>query len=133
MLTFRNDGMLADPIYFIFKDDTFSPPDPKGEFWLSTVSQYAGIDAHMALIKLLRFLSQKYFVEFHLIDESEYWETNDPAICKKRFEDYTKWMDDYSRKLDKLDGRVGETGETFSDRIEALLLSKGWEDILKAF
>src|SRR6187200_2635774 len=76
-MTFRNDGMLADPIYFIFRDDPFAPPDPREEFWLSSVTQYAGMNAHMALIKLLKYLSRKYFDSFELIDVSEYWETGD--------------------------------------------------------
>lgn len=33
-MTFRDDGVLADPIYSIFRDDTHAPPDPEDEFCL---------------------------------------------------------------------------------------------------
>ncbi len=131
-LTFRQDGILANPVYFIFKDDTFSKPSPDEEFMLCSVTQFAGPDVHMALIKLLKYLSCKYFECFDVIDESEYWETGDADLCHIQFDFFAESMNEYTRKLDKLDGRVGETGETFSTRIEELLRTKGWDEILKA-
>ncbi|MGB4848030.1 MAG: hypothetical protein WBP41_08945 [Saprospiraceae bacterium] len=131
-LTFRQDGLLADPVYFIFKYCNDPDITPDQEYMLCTVTQYAGIDAHMALIRLLRYLSRKYFEDFQLIDESEYWETGDAGQCIKRFKYFTQEMDEMSGKLDPLDGRVGETGETFSERIEELLRIRGWDEILDA-
>lgn len=109
-LTFREDGVLADPVYYIFKDDSFSMPSPEVEFLPYAVTLFAGPDAHMALIKLLKYLSRKYFEDFNLIDDSEYWETGDADLCEIYFESIAEWMDDLSQKLDNLDDRAGDSG-----------------------
>lgn len=131
-ITFRDNGILADPVYFIFKDDTYAPPDPKHEFWLSSVTQFAGMDAHMALINLLRYLSAKYFEDFELIDESEYWEFGDEVLCKDRFDEFEKAMDEMAMKLSQLDGQHGLSGDSVRKRIDDLLHTRGIEDILRA-
>ena len=131
-LTFRDDGVLADPVYYIFKDDTFSPPLPEPEYQLTTVTQFAGMDAHMALVKLLKYLSRKYFDDFELIDESESWETGDEALCMVRFDYFTIQMDEMAIRLSALDGQYGLTGESIRTRMDNLLLSHGINKILKA-
>ncbi len=130
-ITFREDGFLADPIYYIFKNDPISKPSPEEEFMPYAVTQFAGQDAHMALIKLLRYLSQKYFEEFEIVDESEYWETGDEQLCSDRFDWFTQYMDMESQKLDQLDGRTGESGSTFSERVRHIVSERGWDDLLR--
>lgn len=39
----------------------------------------------MAIIKFLRYISQKYFSDFELKDDSLYWESNDADQCRHRF------------------------------------------------
>lgn len=131
-MTFRKDGKLADPVYYVFKDGTLSLPKPKDEFWLSTVTQFAGMDAHMALIKLLRYVKRKYFKQFRLLDESEYWATGDAGICQYYFDEYGKAMDDMATKLSQLDGQVGLTGESVQKRLDELLQQMSLREILKA-
>jgi len=131
-LTFHKNGILADPVYYIFKDDTFCPPLPEAAFTLTTVTQFAGMDAHMALIKLLKYLDLKYFDEFELIDESEYGETGDEALCKERFDYFTAQMEVMTMKLSVLDGNYSLTGESIRARMDNLLLSHGLIEILRA-
>jgi hypothetical protein len=129
--TFREDGFLIDPVYY-----TYSPAYRKKEpladkFLLNTVTQYAGIEAHMALIKFLRYLSNKYFDAFHLVDESEYWETGNEEKCKDWFIMFEAWMQNMSSDLGKLDGRGYESGEHFQERVEDLIRNgKSIDDIL---
>lgn len=130
-MTFRKDGKLADPVYYVFKGDTLSPPNPKDEYWLSTVTQFAGMDAHIALIKLLRYLKRKYFQQFRLLDESEYWATGDEGICQYYFDEYGKAMDEMATKLVQLDGKIGLSGESVQRRIDELLRIRGIEEILR--
>jgi len=130
-LTFREDGVLADPVYYIFKDDTFSPPDPEDEYWLSSVTQFAGMDAHIALMKLVKYLSLKYFVDFELIDESSYWDTGDASICKYHFDEFEKAMDEMAAKLSKLDGQYELGGDSVQKRLDELLHTRGFEVILR--
>jgi hypothetical protein len=131
-LTFRADGVLADPVYYIFKDDPVSPPDPKDKFWLSSVTQFAGMDAHIAMIRLLQYLSGKYFSEFEVLDESEYWETGDVVLCKMRFDEYGEAMDEMVVKLSQLHGQHGLSGDSVQKRLDELLRTRGLEDIVRA-
>ena len=120
-LTFLSNGCLASPINLY---------DIKGKrikyaksIVVNSVVQYSGAEAHMQLIKMLRYLSKKYFGHFHLIDESEYWETNNPEKCRDWFVMFDCWMKNMSSDLGKLDGRGHEDGKTYQQRLEDLLLS----------
>jgi hypothetical protein len=67
--TFAKDGKLYSPVYLKYNIEPATT--------ISVKTQYAGIDAHIAFIKLLKHLSKKYFSEFDLSDEGKYWETDD--------------------------------------------------------
>jgi len=75
----------------------------------------------MAMIKFLRYMSEKYFERFELHDESQYWETNDEAICRKRFGEYEKIMGMVGDALDSMEIRPEESQESIVEKIEKLL------------
>jgi hypothetical protein len=131
-LTFLNDGNLADPVFFVLKDQPCEPPNPKNKYWLNTITQFAGMDAHIAMMNLLKYVSHKYFKVFELIDESDYWETGDLQICRYHFDEFGKSMDEMAHKLAALDGQYGLSGASVQKRIEDLLHSRGLMEILKA-
>ena len=47
------------------------------ESFSSTKTQYAPPDAHISIIKLLRFLKSRYIPDLKVFDEGEYWDTGD--------------------------------------------------------
>jgi hypothetical protein len=57
-------------------DDKFDP----SEFCynISVKTQFAGAEAHIKIIELLRYLSSKYLTDFEMMDESRYWDTKNP-------------------------------------------------------
>ncbi len=75
-LTFLPNGLLqslltiADPTFFL--DDATFP-------WQRAKTGYDGATTHLALCKLLRYLADKYFVVFEVLDDSGYWEHGDDA------------------------------------------------------
>jgi hypothetical protein len=70
--TFTPDGKTCNVINLQYSD----PSDPY--YSMSHVkTQYAGVEAHIATIKMLRHISDKYFSEIEVTDEGEYWETGD--------------------------------------------------------
>lgn len=83
-LTFNSEGRLLSPINILVKDiyDGGSI-DRELMFTTSTKTQFAGIDAHIALIKLLKYISKKYLKDFKLMDEGDYWETGDEKAISK--------------------------------------------------
>src|SRR5258706_16433411 len=59
-VTFTKDGVLCSPILLQY--------DIHPATTISVKTQFAGIDAHKAVIKLLRHLKANYFSEFELND-----------------------------------------------------------------
>lgn len=123
-MTFLKDGRLAEPYnMYNFKMKRYEIPDSEEEIMINPIIQYAGPDAHMQLISILRHLSSKYFSKFKLIDESEYWETGDEQKCRDWFEMFSAWMENMSYDLGKLDGRGHEGGASYHTRLLEFLES----------
>ncbi|MEO7046854.1 MAG: hypothetical protein ABI091_16245, partial [Ferruginibacter sp.] len=78
-------------------------------FTASTKTQYAGLDAHIAIIKLLKYLSKKYLKDFTLIDEGYYWETDDEKILLEQFRKFNLAIDIFCEALKDLPAVSGET------------------------
>ncbi len=121
-LTFLQDGTMCNPILYayVLKEEGKGIP-AEAEQWLFTKTQFAGVDAHMAMIRFMRYLSEKYFERFELHDESQFWETNDEEICRKAFEKYGLIMDMMEAALESLEHVPDEPAEKLADRIEKLL------------
>jgi len=90
----------------------------------STKTQFAGPDTHMALIKLLRYLKEKYFETFELQDEGEYWETGDEKIFLRNFRRYEYLFDTVANILDNVQALPGENVDSLARRIEKILKEK---------
>ncbi|HET7116218.1 MAG TPA: hypothetical protein VFI29_06990, partial [Hanamia sp.] len=66
-LTFNKNGRTLSPINILVKDIYDGARlDKDLIFTTSTKTQYAGADAHIAIIKLLKHLSKKYLKDFTL-------------------------------------------------------------------
>jgi hypothetical protein len=124
-LTFHETGFMCNPMLYsyVMKVEGKGIPED-AEQWLFTKTQYAGVDAHMAMIRLLRYLSGKYFDRFELHDESRYWETGDEAICRQKFGEYTRVMGMVGDALDAMEIDPAETTETIAAKIEKMLAEK---------
>jgi hypothetical protein len=124
-LTFHKDGFLCNPVLFEYvleKEGKEIPAD--AEQWLFTKTQYAGVEAHIALIHFIRHISQKYFERFELHDESRYWETKDEALCREIFGKYDQMMDMVGAALDEMEIDPEESQESVIAKIEKMLNDK---------
>jgi len=131
-MTFLSNGEVADPWTIAARDIPGAQIKMNERILINPATQYAGPEAHMTLIRLLRYVSKKYFLDFRLTDESEYWETGNAEKCKDWFAMFAVWMNNMSADLGKLDGRGYETGEHFAERMEDLWRNgKSIDDILK--
>ncbi len=118
-LTFLPDGKICSLLSFIFKEKY---PDQPFEpiYTISTKTQYAGIEAHKAIIKLFKYLKEKYFSSFELMDEGYYWETNDPDKLQSQFDNYNAILDFMEKALNSLPRIPSESTHELSERIEKL-------------
>ena len=124
-LTFHKEGFMCNPLLYSYIKEVEGVGIPESaEQWLFTKTQYAGVEAHMAMIRLMRYLSQQHFERFELHDESRYWETNDEAICRQKFAEYDRLMYMVGDTLDSLEMDPAESSETIAGKIEKLLSDK---------
>jgi hypothetical protein len=122
-LTFLPDGKLCSLLSFIFKEKY--PEQPfEPIYTISVKTQYAGMDAHMAVIKLLRYLKEKYFSEFELRDEGYYWETGDREKLASQFSNYDMAIEMVSQALSGIEKIPGESTDSLAARIERILKEK---------
>ena len=124
-LTFHEAGFMCNPLLYSYVMEVEGKDIPAdAEQWLFTKTQYAGVEAHMALIKLLRHLSQKYFEKIEVYDESQYWETGDEALCRKKFGESERFIGMVGDALDSIEFDPAESAETIATKIEKLLSDK---------
>lgn len=121
-ITFLSNGRMAGPLFLAFQSDE----NPKGKsphlYHLFTKTQFAGVDIHKSIILLLRYLNGKgYFSEFSVIDEGEYWETDDEALLQRHFEILSGAIDDLSLALEVVPPLEGEGLENYFARLLELI------------
>jgi hypothetical protein len=111
--TFSKDGALCSPVLLQY--------DIHPATTISVKTQFAGIDAHKAVIKLLKHLKSKYFSVFDLHDEGGYWESDDENILRRQFGEYEFLLHTVSEALQDFKSKPGETPESLADRLEKIL------------
>jgi hypothetical protein len=124
-LTFLPNGKMCSPINLENKDFYAANGfDPDLIYTTSTKTQFAGPDTHIALLKLLRYLKEKYFENFELDDEGYYWNTNDQNILFQRFSHYNILLNAVSDALSNIKTIPGESPVSLTERIEKVLKEK---------
>ncbi len=128
-LTFNAEGRLLSPVSQITRDMLAEHGlDPELIYTISTKTQYAGMDAHIAIIRLFRYISTKYFSHFEMQDEGNYWETDDLSVLKSQFTAYEMAISSFTEALKDLERIPGEDQESLASRIEELLKKKFREE-----
>lgn len=120
-LAFFPSGKLCSAMKLQFNDAATN--DLMVEY-VSCKTQYAGMDTHLTVLKLLRYLKDKYFSFFELNDEGMYWETNDIEVLKAQFAKYNFIVHSMRETLKDFKRLPGETAESMADRLEELLKNK---------
>lgn len=96
--TFAPSGKLMT-LMGLLSAETY--PDFDFVYWTHTKTQYAGIEVHIAVIELIRYLDKKYFQSFELLDEGNYWETKDVSELQAQFTQYTQLIAVVKNALEK--------------------------------
>ncbi len=124
-LTFLPGGRMCSPVNLMCRDIyQENGEDSELLYTTSTKTQYAGFDAHVAIIKFLRYLKEKYFVLFEMMDEGMYWETNDEKILRSQFDKYEFALNAFTAALSEMKAVPGESPISLADRIEEMIKKK---------
>ncbi len=81
-LLFNSRGALVTPMSIIMaKDGTIE----KENSFTAVKTQFAPVDIHVSIIKLLKYLKKRYIPDLVVMDEGEYWDSEDrEKLVKKR-------------------------------------------------
>ena len=121
-LTFLRNRRMCSPINLKYQESYATHGfDPELIYTTSTKTQYAGPAAHVALLKFLKYLKEKYFENFEMDDEGYYWETNDKKILLQRFDHYNYLLNAVGEALRNIEKEPGETIDSLVTRIEQVL------------
>ncbi len=114
-LTFLSNGKLCcGAVLQLLGSDIKSNPYL---YSLSVKTQFAGSVVHKIIIQLLKYLSNKYFKEFELTDEGQYWETGDEKLLNSIFKTYDDLIDSVQFSIESVPIKKGETFEEYFKRI----------------
>lgn len=124
-LTFIPGGRMCSPVNLMNRDIyALNGLDAALIYTTSTKTQFAGPDAHIAVIRLLHYLNEKYFSVFELSDERMYWETMDEKILISQFARYEFLLNAVVDALSEMKTIPGEAPLSLADRIEKMLKDK---------
>ena len=73
-LFFNAEGKLMTPILMVLINEGKITDD---NLFVSVKTQFAPPDVHISIIKLLRYLKKRYILNLKVIDEGDYWDTDD--------------------------------------------------------
>jgi hypothetical protein len=92
-LAFLSNGVLVCPFRIPIFADSENEVERSYIYTNSVKTQFAGMFIHQLLIRLFKYLNNKYFENFKLSDESYYWETDDENLMRKQFNLYNHLLD----------------------------------------
>jgi hypothetical protein len=59
--------------------------DDETTFLCHTKTQFAPVEVHIAIIKLFKYLKEKYISNLEVYDEGDYWKTSDKKVLQENF------------------------------------------------
>jgi hypothetical protein len=118
-LTFDEKGELKSYLTYRYEYDKEIQEEINPLF---VKTQFAGIQTHITIIRLLQFIKNKYISNLNVRDEGEFWNTGDLKLLREKFT-YLKRALKKTKSLfltDKLSKGI-ENDEQLLDRIETLI------------
>jgi hypothetical protein len=116
-LCFLSNGRMSNAVNLKFYGNPKNKEEADYLYMLFTKTQYAGPEIHKLIIHLLKYLSKKYFPDFTVSDEGEYWETGDEKLLEENFKRYTALINGFVSCLQNFSMNPGESFEAYFERL----------------
>ena len=116
-LCFLSNGRLSAPHLLQLYGNTDKASERKNLYLLSTKTQYAGMTTHKIIIDLLKYVEKKYFAEFKVYDEGQYWETGDEKLLEEVFRRFNAAIETFGNAIDSNERLPNESYEDYFRRI----------------
>ena len=127
-ISFLSNGRMSSPVHLSFFGKTETWQESSYLYMLSVKTQYAGFQIHQLIIQLFRYLSKKYFADFKMSDEGQYWETNDEAVLKATFKRYTELISSFESTIEFYPILADESIENYFERLLKHIKDKSREE-----
>ena len=116
-ICFLSNGRMASPANLKFYGNSDNKDEQNFLYMISVKTQFAGIKMHKFIIHLFKHLNKKYFQNFKMFDEGDYWETEDEKLLESNFKKYTALLDSFSFALENQPIKPGESVEAYLKRL----------------
>lgn len=113
-LTFLSNGKMS-PFYNLEPSKVYV--NELDDNYLSVKTQFAGPEIHKQLINIFDYINKKYFENFDLTDEGNYWETKNEQLLEDTFEKYTNLINGFDSLLNNIPIGENESIEAYLIRI----------------
>lgn len=123
-LCFLSNGRMSSAPNLEFFGNSTDEDYQKYLYMLSVKTQFAGSGTHKLIIHLLKYLNKKYFSEFKVIDEGNYWDTEDEKLLEETFEKYNDLLDSFGAALENIPLKSEESFEEYFKRIMQIIQDK---------
>ena len=116
-LSFLSNGKMSSTTHLKLYGNSTNTENANYLYMLWVKTQFAGVDTHKLIVHLLKYLSKKYFIDFKVDDEGEYWETGNEELLKNKFSQYNALLDTVSSAMENYPIDKGETFEQYFERV----------------
>jgi hypothetical protein len=123
-LCFLSNGRMSSEIKLELFGKHKNVKEESYMYQLFVKTQFAGPELHQLIIHLFKYLSEKYFDDFHLTDDGKYWETGDAELLKRNFNIYSSLIDSVSSTFEHFPIRSNETIDDYVKRLVKIVNDK---------
>jgi len=116
-LTFTPSGRTSTPLQLNIAEDLCNVA-PEMVYSIHVKTQYAGLDMHVALVTLLKYLEHKYFHPMEVLDEGNFWDTLDKDVLRAHFDDYWSLINIVKGALENEQWQLSDSPLKLTERIE---------------
>jgi len=116
-LSFLSNGKMSCLPNLQFFGNSTDEEEAQYLYMLSVKTQYAGIEIHKLLVHLLKYLNKKYFLDFIVNDEGEYWETGDEKLLQDTFNRFSFFIENFATSIENYPIQSRENFEDYFKRL----------------
>jgi hypothetical protein len=97
------------------------PDDNEITFICHTKTQFAPVEIHIAIVKLLKYIQNKYASNLEVYDEGDYWQTENAVLLQEKFDFLNEKIAMLGDVLNSIEFKKDSTPESVADKIEEVL------------
>lgn len=116
-LTFLSNGKMCAVYNILEINNTGADWEKEFMYYLFTKTQFAGIETHLLIVHLFKYLNKKYFADLKVTDEGGYWETEDENVLQQSFNRYNEIFAHVTNALENIPKLKGESIEEYFKRM----------------